>query len=307
MRNIFISSLIEKAKEDSRIVLITADLGFGVVEKFSKEFPDRFFNTGITEQSTMSLAAGLASTGYRPFVYSIANFPTFRAMEQIRNDIHYMQLGVTIVALGEGFSYGTAGYSHHLIEDISSFRAFDSFRIFSPTGEFEVKQSVSKILSNSEPALLRLGRMPEIDYVEGRENCEFDGFSTWTKGTGVSIIFHGGIADEVLGASKLLKDEGVDVSIYSCYQLNSKNIRVFLENHPFEKLVVVVEEHVKSGGLGSIFLETANENEYQTKVLRIAVEQINREFVGNQTYLRDAYGLNSDAIAEKVLRYLSSS
>ena len=117
MRNEFIDLLSDAASKDPRILLVTADLGFGVVEKFRERVPNQFLNLGITEQSAVSICCGLAAVGYRPFLYSIANFPTFRAMEQIRNDMSYMNLPVTIVALGEGFSYGSAGYSHHLVED----------------------------------------------------------------------------------------------------------------------------------------------------------------------------------------------
>ncbi len=139
MRNSFIDVLLQKAKQDERIILLTGDLGYGVVDQFARELPRQFINFGINEQTMMSAAGGLASKGFKPFVYSIGNFPTFRCLEQIRNDVCYMNLDVTIVALGAGFAYGTAGYSHHLIEDISAISPLPHIQIFSPADTFEAK------------------------------------------------------------------------------------------------------------------------------------------------------------------------
>ena len=109
MRNTFIDSLVKKARLDESIILIVGDLGFNVVEPFQIEFPKRFFNAGISEQAMASMAAGMASEGFKVFIYSIANFPTFRCAEQIRNDICYHDLDVTIVSVGGGLAYGNLG------------------------------------------------------------------------------------------------------------------------------------------------------------------------------------------------------
>src|SRR5947208_16901085 len=116
MRTTFINQLIEEAKKDKNIFLIVGDLGFSVVEPFAKEFPDRFLNAGVAEQNMTGVAAGLASEGYHVFTYSIANFPTFRCLEQIRNDICYHRLPVTVVSVGAGMAYGNLGYSHHAVQ-----------------------------------------------------------------------------------------------------------------------------------------------------------------------------------------------
>ena len=115
MRDAFVDELCFMAQNDPSIVLVVGDLGYSVLDKFVKNFPRRFFNAGVAEQSMMSLSAGLASEGHRVFVYSIANFPTFRCAEQIRNDVDYHNLPVTIVAVGGGVSYGNLGYSHHAV------------------------------------------------------------------------------------------------------------------------------------------------------------------------------------------------
>lgn len=122
MRNAFIDELVSFATESDRVALIVGDLGYSVVEPFADRFPDRFINAGVAEQNMMGLAAGMASEGYHFFVYSIANFPTFRCAEQIRNDVDYHKLPVTVVSVGGGLAYGNMGYSHHAVQDYGLMR-----------------------------------------------------------------------------------------------------------------------------------------------------------------------------------------
>ncbi len=300
MRNVFIKHLVNLAKSNKKIVFITADLGFGVVEDFAVQFPDRFMNTGITEQSTISLSAGLASTGFRPFVYSIANFPTFRAFEQSRNDLSNMNLDVCIVALGEGFSYGTAGYSHHLIEDISAFRGLAAFSIYSPTRAEEVRISVDSILSKSGPSLLRLGKLPNSENNELGQLLDLEGFSQIQEGSDGVIIFHGGLTDEIISARNILGDSGKNLAIYTCYFFNEANILKFLRQN-LGRPLFIIEEHIRRGGLGSVFLETANDYNLDCKIHRIGIEKVDPEIVGNQEFLRKAYGLDASSIANFIL------
>ena len=138
MRTEFIKNLIAHAKNKKNIFLLVADIGYGVVEEFQKEFPDRFMNVGVAEQNMTGIAAGLASEGYHVFTYSIANFPTFRCAEQIRNDIDYHNLPVTIVSVGGGLAYGNLGYSHHAIQDYGLLRMMPNFSIASPGDPIEV-------------------------------------------------------------------------------------------------------------------------------------------------------------------------
>ena len=158
MRDAFLRSLITLAETDDRVALLTGDLGFGVVEKFGTKFPDRFWNCGVAEQSMIGIAAGLAKSGMRPFVYSIANFPTFRCLEQIRNDICYHNLPVTIVSVGAGLGYGTLGYTHHGIEDIAALRSLPNISIYSPSDPIDVANVVTRISQNPAPTYLRLGK-----------------------------------------------------------------------------------------------------------------------------------------------------
>ena len=156
MRKIFIDELIEAAKKNKKIILIVNDLGYNVVEKFAKLFPSQFFNAGVAEQNMMGIASGMALEGYHVFVYSIGNFPTFRCAEQIRNDVDYHNLPVTIVNVGAGLSYGSLGYSHHSLQDYGLMRLFPNMLIASPSDEMETKACMKYILKKPQPSYLRL-------------------------------------------------------------------------------------------------------------------------------------------------------
>ena len=164
MRTEFIKNLMAQARVHKNIFLLVADIGYGVVEEFQQEFPDRFINVGVAEQNMTGIAAGLASEGYHVFTYSIANFPTFRCAEQIRNDIDYHNLPVTIVSVGGGLAYGNLGYSHHAIQDYGLLRMMPNFTIASPGDPIEVKSTLKYLISNPGPSYLRLGKNNEISY-----------------------------------------------------------------------------------------------------------------------------------------------
>lgn len=161
MRNAFIDELVILARTNQNIFLIVGDLGFSVIEPFQEQFPDRFFNAGVAEQNMMSMAAGLASEGCHVFVYSIANFPTFRCAEQIRNDVAYHQLPVTVVAVGGGLAYGNLGYSHHAVQDYALMRSMPNMLIAAPGDPFEVRACLRYLTQNPQPSYLRLGKAGE--------------------------------------------------------------------------------------------------------------------------------------------------
>ena len=164
MRDIFIEELIRAVEINKNIILLVNDLGFGVIEKFCKKFPKNYFNVGISEQSMIGYAAGLASTGKHVFVYSIANFPTFRCAEQIRNDISYHNLDVTIVSVGGGLSYGNLGYSHHAIQDFGLMRLFPEMDILAPIDPSTTSSCLEYAINTDGPKYLRLRKAGEKNF-----------------------------------------------------------------------------------------------------------------------------------------------
>jgi len=161
MRNAFIDELVQLAAVNPQVALIVGDLGYSVVEPFAERFPERFINAGVAEQNMMGLAAGMASEGYHPFVYSIANFPLFRCAEQIRNDVDYHRLPVTIVAVGGGLAYGNLGYSHHAIQDYGLVRLMPNMLIAAPGDAMEARACLRYLVRHPQPSYLRLGKAGE--------------------------------------------------------------------------------------------------------------------------------------------------
>ena len=157
MRRTFIKTLTDIARKDKNVWLLTADMGFSVLEDFFTEFPDRTINTGISEQNAMALASGLALSGKKVYVYSIAPFVTLRCLEQVRNDICYMNTNVKIIGIGAGFCYGSAGATHHSIEDIAVMRALPNMQVYSPMDSFEVEEIIKQTYLNNAPSYIRIG------------------------------------------------------------------------------------------------------------------------------------------------------
>ena len=163
MRDTFVKTLLAEAKVDPNVVLITGDLGFGVLEEFEKELPSQFINSGVAEQSMIGLASGIASTGKRVFVYSIGNFPTIRALEQIRNDVCYMNNPVVIVAVGSGYSYGSQGYTHHALEDIAAMRALPNMNVVSPADPVETEVLTRFLVKDHRPSKISAIDLQALD------------------------------------------------------------------------------------------------------------------------------------------------
>ena len=164
MRNAFIEELVALAAQHDHIALVVGDLGYSVVEPFADRFPERFVNAGVAEQNMTGLAAGMASEGFHVFTYSIANFPTFRCAEQIRNDVDYHRLPVTVVVVGGGLAYGALGYSHHAVQDYAVMRSFPNMLIAAPGDPMEVRACMRYLVQRPQPSYLRLGKAGEPSF-----------------------------------------------------------------------------------------------------------------------------------------------
>lgn len=305
MRDAFLSSLITLAETDDRIALLTGDLGFGVVEKFGTKFPDRFWNCGVAEQSMIGIAAGLAKSGMLPFVYSIANFPTFRCLEQIRNDICYHNLPVTIVSVGAGLGYGTLGYTHHGIEDIAAMRSLPNISIYSPSDPMDVTQVLTRINKNPSPTYLRLGKNGEPEIQGVTENSVPGSIRELTSGSNLTMLATGGVTDNCLKVAEQLGTQGYEIQVISVTQLEPLDIKFLLGAITSNK-ILVVEEHVKRGGFAAALLEAFNENGANHKFHRLFVDEDKISEIGTQEYLRGLSGLDKAGIAKKCIEILQS-
>jgi len=304
VRDAFIADLIDFAESDERIVLLTGDLGFGVVEKFSSKFPNRFFNCGVAEQSMLSIAAGLAKSGLRPFVYSIANFPTFRCLEQIRNDVCYHDLPVTIVSVGGGLGYGTLGYTHHGIEDIAALRTLPNISIYSPGDPIETSEVLQQIYNLAKPAYLRLGKNGEPRITQVTSNQLSGKVRELKSGSQLTVIATGAIVENCLSVASELINE-TDMQVISVPKVHPMDFEFLLSIISSEKLIVV-EEHVERGGLGSALLEEFNRNKVSKTFMHCFVNENQISQTGSQEFLRGLSGLDKESLRKTFLNEIKN-
>ena len=306
MRDAFVKILLEEMAVNDRIVLLTGDLGFGLLRPVREQFPDRLINAGIAEQSMVSLAAGLAMTGRTVLVYSIGNFPTLRPLEQIRNDCAYHDADVKIVCVGGGFVYGSLGMSHHATEDMSVMRAIPGVTCLTPGDPAETMLVTREMLRRKGVCYLRLGRgnEPKV-HPELPEDWRLPEALTLRHGTDVAILSAGGILTQTVPAAELLAERGVEAEVVSfpCLKpLDTEKIRELAARFP---LLVTVEEHTVVGGFGSAVCETLAAEGFPCRVRRIGLEDCFSSVVGNQQYLREIYGMDSASIAKRTEAWLN--
>jgi transketolase len=303
MRKTFIQSLLEVARLDPNIIFVTGDLGYGVIDDFARELPDQFINSGISEQSMMGLAAGMASEGKKVFVYSIGNFSTLRCLEQIRNDVCAMNNSVVVVSVGAGYSYGSQGYTHHAIEDIAIMRALPNMEILIPSDSNEVRM-ITKYLATSEaPAYLRLGKDGEPDIHES-QNIFFD-HSPYevASGNDGAVLCAGSISVEAVAAASNLRNKGIHISVFLIPSLNGLTKEFISQISRFPYLFSL-EEHSSTGGLGSAILEKLNAFGDGKGLHIMAADQTNLSVIGSQAYLRNIKGISREKIESRVLELI---
>jgi transketolase len=291
MRNAFIQELVTLARQHPQIALIVGDLGYSVIEPFADEFSDRFVNAGVAEQNMTGLAAGMASEGYHVFTYSIANFPTFRCAEQIRNDVAYHKLPVTVVSVGGGLAYGALGYSHHAVQDYALIRTLPNMLIAAPGDPMEVRACMRYLVEHPQPSYLRLGKAGEPnfhtappDLAPGRWQKVRDGVdkrAILSTGAGLQIAMNWGA-----------KDEYANHTVYSMPLWSMADKATQIEALRGLDEVVTIEDHLQDGGFGSWLLEAkAMDVGLDCQVLPVALSPDVCGTVGSQATLNGLGGL----------------
>ena len=301
MKTTFFETLVSLAEHDPAITLVVGDLGFNAVEPFATRFPDRFLNVGVAEQNLAGIAAGLALSGRTVFTYSIANFPTLRPLEQIRNDICYHGANVKTVAVGGGYAYGALGSTHHATEDLAVMRVLPKMVVVAPGDLVETRAATRAVAAHEGPCYVRLGRAgersvhpPEIEFELGRAIRVRDGDD-------LTLVSTGAMLSVAMTVAETLADQGVTTRVLSMHTIkpiDTEAVRTAARETP---VVVTLEEHSVIGGLGGAVAEVIAESEDATaRFKRLGLPPDFCTEVGSQSYLLERCGLSTAGILKTI-------
>ncbi|MBQ2743964.1 MAG: transketolase [Oscillospiraceae bacterium] len=301
MRGTFNKTLLEIAKNDPRIHMVLADIGYGEIEPFRDTFPERYYNVGVAEQNMTGVACGIAMEGNIAVTYSIANFPTLRCLEQVRNDVCYHNANVKIVIIGGGVSYGPLGMSHHSTEDIAIMRALPNMVVVVPCDNFEAEAATRAMIEYDGPLYYRCGYKGEKDIHSGPVDFKLGRAITVREGSDVTLMFAGPVGLNVVKAADILAKEGVSCRIVSMHTIKPIDRDAIIDAAKNTGGIITIEEHNLSGGLGSAVAEViCDSGVVPKKFKRIALPDVNVALIGHQEWIRSQYGMDAEGIAKQI-------
>ncbi len=292
LRTAFIDTLRELARIDDRIFLLTADMGYSVFETFRDEFPDRFLNTGIAEQNTIGIAAGLASRGKIVFVYSIIPFVTMRCFEQVRLDLAYNFMNVKLVGVGAGLTYGPLGSSHHALEDIAIMRSLPDMTVLCPGDPIETRELIKRSYEYEGPVYIRLGKNGEPKIHPDETRIEIGKSITVLEGNDLGLITTSNMLETGKKWVEEWKQDGVNVSLISMPSLkpfDSSTVKNLIDK---EIPIITLEEHSVIGGLGSIISQVIATTGKPVKFQQIGINDKFSHVIGGHEFQRKKFMLD---------------
>lgn len=292
--------LLEKAKTDKDIVVLCSDSrGSASLAPFFKEFPEQSVEVGIAEQDLVSISAGLAACGKKPYAASPASFLSTRSYEQCKVDCAYSNTNVKLIGISGGVSYGALGMSHHSAQDIAAMAAIPNMRVYLPSDRHQTKHLFEALLEDEKCAYIRVGRNP-VEDIYTEDDCPFEmNKATWLcKGTDAAIIACGEMVRPAFEAAKLLENKGIHVTVLDMYCVKPLDSSAVIEAAKNAKVVVTVEEHAPFGGLGSMVAQVVGEN-CPRRIKNLALPDA-PVITGTSPEVFQYYGLDAAGIAKTV-------
>ena len=296
-RQVICEVLMEHAKEDRDVVVLCSDSrGSASLAPFASAFPEQFVEVGIAEQNLVSISAGMAKCGKKPYAASPASFISTRSFEQAKVDVAYSNTNVKLIVISGGVSYGALGMSHHSAQDIAAFASVPNMRVYLPSDRFQTRHLMEALLEDEKPAYIRVGRNPVEDvYEEGNVPFVMDKATVITQGTDVAIIACGEMVKPAMDAAKILKEKGISASVVDMYCVKPLDVETVIQAASGAKAVVTVEEHAPYGGLGSMVSQVVA-GECPKKVVNMSLPDA-PVITGTSREVFDYYGLNAEGIA----------
>lgn len=303
MRSTFVQTISRLAREDPKVMLVIGDTGFSVMEPFEAEFGPRFVNVGIAEQSFVSFAAGLAAAGMKPFAYNVVSFMTLRSAEQIMLDVCYQENPVILVGVGGGFAYGSAGPTHHALQDIAMMRTFPNMDVYCPADPAEMEAVMMTAYRRQLPAYIRIGRSVDAPIHQGTVDAPVEKAISLAQGRDIAILACGTILREAVQVTSLLEEQGCSVTLYSVPRVQPLDEETVLACAVGHRAVFTMEEHGITGGLGSAVAELLAERGERPVVFhRYGVPDSFAMVTGSREYQLDYFGLSPQKVAANMWR-----
>ena len=296
--------LMEKAETDKDIVVLCSDSrGSASLAPFAVKYPEQFVEVGIAEQDLVSISAGLAKCGKKPFAASPACFLSTRSYEQAKIDCAYSDTNVTLVGISGGVSYGALGMSHHSAQDMAAMSAIPNMRVYLPSDRFQTAKLIEALLQETRPAYLRVGRNA-VEDIYSEDNVPFvmDKATVLAEGTDVLLVACGEMVRPALDAVALLKEQGISAGLLDMYCVKPLDKEAIVDAAGKVKAVISVEEHAPFGGLGSMVSQVVG-SACPRRVINMALPDA-PVISGTSREVFDYYGLNAEGIAAKAAEIL---
>jgi transketolase len=307
MRNAFAKVICAIAERDPSVVLLSGDIGNRLFDDFKARCPGRFFNCGVAEANMMSMAAGMASCGLRPVVYTITPFLTYRCMEQIRDDVCYHNQRVVIVGTGSGLSYASLGTTHHSCEEMGMLRLLPGLSVLAPADAVEVEMTLAAALQHDGPVYVRIGKKGEPTIHAASVPWKMGDTISMRAGADVALLSAGTLLQESLRTADLLADRGFSTTVLSMPTVKPLNTPMLTDVFSRHRLVATVEEHSVLGGLGGSVAEwLCDQPRSFAALFRIGTPDAFFHRNGEQEHARELLGLVPDAMASRIAGRLES-
>ena len=300
MNSAYIGKLMELAERDRNVVHLLADSGTGYDEMFRKNFPDQIYNFGIGEENMVAAAAGMASAGKIPCVFTAGAFLAYRSMEFIRDDVCFQNLNVKIVGMGSGLSWSSLGPTHHTTEDIAVLRSIPNLMILSPATPRQVLECVERAYEHEGPVYIRIGMNKEREFYGEDYKLDISRNDVLTDGSDIAVYVTGSILEEAYKACEQLRAEGISVKLVNVTAVKQFNEKSFIDDARKFGNIFTVEEHNIHGGLAGILAEITAFNGLGTVIVPIGINDSFASGYGDQLMVRKANGLDADSLADKI-------
>jgi len=308
MREAFSKEIEKLAGADNRIIVLSGDIGNKMFDTFKSNYPDRFYNCGISEANMTSMAAGLAMCGFKPVTYTITAFNTLRCLEQIRLDVCFQNMPVIIVGVGGGLSYASLNATHQALEDIACLRVLPNMTVICPGDAWEVRGAINAALNLNGPVYIRLAKKNEPLVHDKMPDFEIGKGIIVKSGTDICFLNTGNTLPIAMKAAAKLSDSGISVQVVSMHTVKPLDQELLKDVFSKFQHVITIEEHSMSGGFGGSVAEWLSDQPQQkARLIRIGTPDKFMYEGGDQEYARQFFGITQDQIVARIHNLMKST